>query len=280
MDYFVLLQKITTKMLKFISFGSGSSGNCYYLYTETEGLIIDIGVGIRTLKKQFKDFGLSLSSIHYVLITHDHADHIKSVGSISHECHLPVYATKNVHDGIDRNYCITRKLSADMKRVIKVGEPFQLGCFNITPFYVPHDATENVGYQIIVDDVTFCIITDAGAITDEMRSYISRTDYLVIEANHDVEMLMQGPYPQHLKERIQSKTGHLSNRDCGIAIAENIKEGLKRVWLCHLSEENNHPELARKTVESVLREYGIVAGKDFKLDVLKRKTPTGYFELV
>ena len=280
MDYFVLLQKITTKMLKFISFGSGSSGNCYYLYTETEGLIIDIGVGIRSLKKQFKDFGLSLSSIHYVLITHDHADHIKSVGSISHECHLPIYATKNVHDGIDRNYCITRKLSPDMKRVLKVGEPLQLGCFNITPFYVPHDATENVGYQIIVDDVTFCIITDAGAITDEMRSFISRADYLVIEANHDVEMLKQGPYPQHLKERIQSKTGHLSNRDCGIAIAENIKEGLKRVWLCHLSEENNHPELARKTVESVLREYGIVAGKDFMLDVLKRKTPTGYFELV
>ena len=159
-------------MLKFISFGSGSSGNCYYLYTETDGLIIDIGVGIRTLKKHFRDYGLSLSSIHYVLITHDHADHIKSVGSISHEYHLPIYATKNVHDGIDRNYCVARKLPAQMKRSIVPGEPMQLGCFHVTPFSVPHDATENVGYQVEVEGVTFCIITDAGCVTDEMKDYI------------------------------------------------------------------------------------------------------------
>lgn len=266
-------------MLKFISFGSGSSGNCYYLYTETEGLIIDIGVGIRTLKKQFRDFGLSLSSVHHVLITHDHADHIKSVGSISYEYHLPIYATRQVHEGIDRNYCVQRKLPADMKRYVVPGEPVQLGAFHVTPFSVPHDATENVGYQIEVEGVTFCIITDAGSITDDIRSFISRADYLVIEANHDLEMLKNGPYPEHLKVRIQSNTGHLCNSDCGVAIAENMKEGLKHVWLCHLSEENNHPELARKTVETVLREYGIIAGKDLLLEVLKRKTPTGIYEL-
>ena len=266
-------------MLKFISFGSGSSGNCYYLFTETDGLIIDIGVGIRALRKQFRDYGLSLSAIHYVLITHDHADHIKSVGSISHELHLPIYATRNVHNGIDRNYCVARKLSSDMKRMLVPGEPIQLGCFRVTPFSVPHDASENVGYQIEAEGVTFCIITDVGYMTEEIGSYISKADYLVIEANHDVEMLNQGPYPQHLKERIQSKTGHLCNRDCGVAIAENMKEGLKHVWLCHLSEENNHPELARKTVESVLREYGIIAGKDLMLEVLKRKTPSGIYDL-
>ena len=279
MNYFVLLQKITTKMLRFISFGSGSSGNCYYLFTETDGLIIDIGVGIRSLKKQFRDYGLSLSSIHYVLITHDHADHIKSVGSISHECHLPIYATKNVHDGIDRNYCVTRKLTSDMKRMLTPGEALQLGCFRVTPFNVPHDATENVGYQIEADGVTFCIITDAGSVTDEMRTYISKADYLVLEANHDEEMLMQGPYPQHLKDRILSSTGHLSNKNCAQALAENMSENLKQVWLCHLSEENNHPELARKTVESILRSYGIIVGKDLQLEVLKRKTPTGIFNL-
>ena len=95
-----------------------------------------------------------------------------------------------------------------------------------------------------------------------------------------MEMLLQGPYPQHLKDRIKSKTGHLSNKDCAVAIAENMKEGLKHVWLCHLSEENNHPELARKTVESVLRQYGIVVGKDVQLEVLKRKTPSGIYDLV
>ncbi len=266
-------------MLKFISFGSGSSGNCYYLYTEKEGLIIDIGVGIRTLKKYFRDYGLSLSSVRYVLITHDHADHIKSVGSFSHEFHLPIHATAHVHDGIDRNYCIARKLPSDMKRYITPGEIYELGGFRVTPFSIPHDATENVGYQIQAEGVTFCIITDAGCVTDEMRGYISQADYLVIEANHDIEMLQQGPYPQHLKDRILSSTGHLSNKDCGVAIAENMKEGLKHVWLCHLSEENNHPELARKTLESVLRNYGIVVGKDLELEVLKRKTPSGIYEL-
>ena len=279
MNYFVLLQKITITMLKFISFGSGSSGNCYYLFTETEGLMIDIGVGIRTLKKHFRDYGLSLSSIHHVCITHDHADHIKSVGSISHEFHLPIYATAKVHAGIDRNYCVQRKLTAANKRLLTIGEPIQIGCFLITSFTVPHDATENVGYQIEAEGVTFCIITDAGSVTDEMRTYISRADYLVIEANHDVEMLTQGPYPQHLKSRILSAAGHLSNHDCAIAIAENMKEGLKHAWLCHLSEENNHPELARKTVETIARQYGIVVGKDFELEVLKRNTPTGIYTL-
>ena len=267
-------------MLRFISFGSGSSGNCYYLYTETEGLIIDIGIGIRALKKHFRDFGLSLSSIHYVLITHDHADHIKSVGSISHELHLPVYATQGVHSGIDRNYCVQRKLPSDMRREVVPEESFELGTFRITPFCVPHDASENVGYQIEVQGVTFCIITDAGEITSEIGGYISHANFLVIEANHDKEMLIHGNYPKYLKERIQSNTGHLCNGDCGEAIAQYATEKLKSVWLCHLSEENNHPELARKTVEAVLRSYGIVAGKDFELDILKRNTPTGIFELV
>ena len=136
------------------------------------------------------------------------------------------------------------------------------------------------GYLIEAEGVVFCIMTDVGSVTDEMKSFIGRANYLVIEANHDIEMVQNGPYPQFLKDRILSKTGHLSNYDCGVTIAENMSEQLRHVWLCHLSEENNHPELARKTVESVLRGYGIVAGADFQLEVLKRTTPTGPYELV
>lgn len=266
-------------MLKFISFGSGSSGNCYFLYTETDGLMIDVGVGIRTLKKHFKDYGLKMPQIHRVLITHDHADHIKSVGSISYDLQLPVYATEKVHKGIDRNYCVQRKVSSDKRCKVTAGVTEQMGEFQVTPFHVPHDSSDNVGYFIVVGDTSFCIITDAGSVTDEMQQYIARAQYLVIEANHDKEMLMQGPYPPYLKSRILSTTGHLSNDDCGEAIAQNATNRLRHVWLCHLSEENNHPELARKTVESVLRSYGIVAGKDFELEVLKRTVPTGIFEL-
>lgn len=274
-----LCTKIQIDMLKFISFGSGSSGNCYYLATATDGLMIDIGVGLRTLKKNCKDYGIQLASVKHLLITHDHADHIKSVGSFSYDYHLPVYATKAVHTGIDHNYCITRKVADEMRKYVTVGETFTLGEFTIRPFAVPHDASENVGYEIQVEDVTFVIITDAGSVTDEMKEIVSRADYLVIEANHDEEMVENGPYPAFLKKRILSASGHMSNKVCGQVIAENMTEKLKHVWLCHLSEENNHPELARKTVEAIMRSYGIIPGKDVELDVLKRTLPTGVYEL-
>ena len=266
-------------MLRFISFGSGSSGNCYYLGTATDGLMIDIGVGIRTLKKYCKDYGIQLQSVKHLLVTHDHADHIKSVGAFSYEYHVPVYATKAVHVGIDHNYCITRKVSDEMKRYVEPGKPFTVGAFHVRPFAVPHDASENVGYEIQAEGVSLVIMTDAGSVTEEMKETIARANYLVIEANHDEEMVESGPYPPYLKKRILSPSGHLSNADCGKVIAENMTESLRHVWLCHLSEENNHPELARKTVETILRSYGIVPGKDVELDVLRRQLPTGVFEL-
>ena len=266
-------------MLRFISFGSGSSGNCYYLGTATDGLMIDAGVGLRTLKKHCRDYGIQLSSVRRLLITHDHADHIKSVGSFSYDYQVPVYATRLVHQGIDHNYCITRKVADEKKMMLEVNQPMQLGAFTVEAFPVPHDASENVGYEIQVEGITFVIITDAGTIADGMKERISHANYLVIEANHDVEMLKNGPYPEYLKKRILSSSGHLSNEDCGRALAENMTEKLKHVWLCHLSEENNHPELARKTVESILRSYGIIAGKDLELEVLRRHMPSEVYEL-
>lgn len=266
-------------MLKFISFGSGSSGNCYLLMTPADGIIIDVGVGLRGLRKQCRDYGVSLSKVHHVLITHDHADHIKSVGSLSHDFSLPVYATRQVHIGINRNYCVTKKVTSELTKILEKGHTEKIGDFTITPFGVPHDSSDNVGYFIEAEETNFCLITDAGMVTDEMKNYISRARNLVIEANHDVEMVQGGPYPQFLKDRILSGTGHLSNHACGQAIAENMSEQLKHVWLCHLSEENNHPELARKTVEAVLRDHGIIAGVDIQLEVLKRTVPTGPYEL-
>jgi phosphoribosyl 1,2-cyclic phosphodiesterase len=266
-------------MLKFISFGSGSSGNCYFLFTEKDGLLIDTGVGIRTLKKYYKDNGLSISSIHNIIITHDHADHVKSVGSLSRDYGLSVYATHKVHEGIERNYCVRCKIAPERVKVIEKNTVFHVGEFTVTPFDVPHDSSDNVGYKIQCGDVVFCIMTDVGHVTDEMKHFIGDADYLVIEANHDVEMLTQGPYPEYLKTRILGPSGHLCNHDCAVAVAENATERLKHVWLCHLSEENNHPVLARKTVEQIWRSYGIISGKDFILDVLKRKTPSEVFDL-
>lgn len=266
-------------MFKFISFGSGSSGNCYLLYTETDALMIDVGLGTRILKKRFSDYGLNLANVHNIIVTHDHADHVKSVGCMSHEYNLPVYATEKVHKGIKRNYCVRHKIDPSLVKFVEKGRTEQIGEFNVTPFEVPHDSTDNVGYRVVHDGVTFCIITDAGEITDEIKPFISEANYLVIEANHDEQMLLSGPYPQYLKERILSSTGHLSNKACGEAIATYATPRLHTAWLCHLSEENNHPELARKTVESILSQHGIVVGCDFELVVLKRKSPSDMYDL-
>ncbi len=269
-------------MLHFISFGSGSSGNCSLLFTETDGLLIDAGVGVRSLKKMFKDYGLHLSDVHNILITHDHADHVKSVGSLSKDHDLPVWTTREVHAGIDRNWCVRHKIAPGLAHYVEKGTPLQLGDFTVTPFGVPHDSADNVGYCVEHGGVTFVLMTDIGHLTDEMKTYIGRANYLVIEADYEKEMLLSGPYSDHLKARIMSDRGHMSNAECGQALAENATPQLRHVWLCHLSDENNHPDLAEKTVTRVLAAHGIATGPtgDFRLEVLKRKTATGIFDLV
>ena len=242
--------------------------------------MIDVGIGVRMLKKYFHDYGLPLTKINNILLTHDHADHVKSVGSLSHDFSIPVYSTRKVHAGVGNNYCVRHKIDSKLVKYLVKGERLHLDNFVITPFGVPHDSSDNVGYMVECEGITFCLITDVGHVTEEIKSYIGRANYLVLEANHDLEMLARGNYPKYLKDRILSEDGHLSNTDCGKALAENATPQLRKVWLCHLSEENNHPELARITVVQTLRNHGIVVGEDFDLEVLKRKSPTGVFSLV
>lgn len=270
-------------MLNFVSFGSGSSGNCSLLYTDSDGLVLDAGVGVRTLKKYVRGYGLSLYSATALLITHDHADHVRSVGCISTNYNLPVYTTAGVHEGIGKIWSVRKKILPSLKHTVEKNVPFTVGPFTITPFGVPHDSTDNVGYEIRYEDITFVVMTDIGHLTDEMKQYIAKANYLVIEADYEQQMLESGPYPEHLKRRIAGPYGHQSNVECALALAENATPTLRHVWLCHLSDENNHPDLAEKTVKQILREHGIVAGNekgaDFKLDVLKRKTPSEIFDI-
>ena len=266
-------------MLTFLSFGSGSCGNSYYLSNGEGAILIDAGVGIRRMKRNMKEYGLSFADIQGIIVTHDHADHIKAAGQISKEYNIPVYATELVHKGISTNYHASKPVDADKVRIIEEGTEFMLGGFGITPFALPHDSLENMGYCIRRDGITFTIMTDVGMPTEAVRENIARSNYLVLESNYDVEMLRGGKYPRILQDRIMSGTGHLSNRQAAEVLAECIHPGLKEVWLCHLSEENNHPELARKTIEMHLRSFGIIAGKDFQLEVLRRQIPTGPWQL-
>jgi phosphoribosyl 1,2-cyclic phosphodiesterase len=267
-------------MMKFISFGSGSSGNCYYIASETTAILVDAGISIRRIKRYFKDYGIKSPTIKAILITHDHADHIKAAGYISNELSIPVYTTEPIHEGMLRNYNAFKKVEAANARYIETGNILEIGDLRITAFQLPHDSTENVGYQIETGNSnTLAIMTDVGMPTETMKNVISHCKHIVIEANYDEVMLKNGNYPSHLKARITSGTGHLSNKQTAEFLATNFHEHIANIWLCHLSEENNHPELARKTIESHLNSYGLISGKDYKLDVLRRNIPTGPYEL-
>lgn len=263
--------------VKFISLASGSSGNCYYLGTERYGILIDAGIGIRTIKKALKEINIPMETIRAVFVTHDHADHIKAVGHLGEKLHIPIYTTARIHEGINKSYCMTEKLHSSV-RFLEKEQPMTLEDFSIVSFEVPHDGTDNVGYCIEIDNKVFSFLTDLGEITPTASHYICKANYLIIEANYDEEMLNMGSYPQYLKERITSTTGHMSNLATADFLAENMTEHLRHIWLCHLSKDNNHPELAYKTIEWKLKSKGIIAGKDVQLLALKRSTPSELYE--
>ena len=259
--------------VKFMSLASGSSGNCYYLGCETYGILIDAGIGVRTIRKRLKDVGIPLESILAVFVTHDHADHIKSLGVLGENLFIPIYATDKTHNGINHSYCMTQKLGASARRLEKY-QPLKFRDFIIESFEVPHDGTDNVGYCIEIDGKTFCFITDLGEITETVEKYILKANYLIIEANYDAEMLKMGTYPPYLKERILSNTGHLCNATTAEFLATHWQSSLHKIWLCHLSRENNHPDLALKTVELRMKQAGISVGKDVEICALKRSAPS------
>ncbi|KGN99455.1 metallo-beta-lactamase [Porphyromonas macacae] len=263
-----------------MSLSSGSSGNCYYLGNDEQGILIDAGIPIRTITKTLKKEGIAPDGSHIrgVIVTHDHADHIRTVGVLGCVHHMQIYGTKKVLDGIERSRFVNDSLFGHRNEIV-CGKTFNLGGFEITPFPVPHDASENVGYHITAPGFRFTLITDAGHVTPEIKHYASLAEHLVIEANHDVEMLRDGIYPQFLKDRVAGPNGHLSNQTTAELLAEIYHPGMKNIWLCHLSKDNNHPELCWKTIEYRLFCEGIRVGKDISLTALRRTSSSPLYLL-
>ena len=268
-------------MLKFISLGSGSCGNCYYLNADGYGIIIDLGIGIRSFKRHFSNYGLTLSQIKAIVVTHDHTDHVKAVGVLSQTFHIPVYSSQKVHNSMMLNHYLSKKVPKELQHTVSHHEIFHLGPFEITSFLVPHDSAENNGYIIRVEDKTFVIMTDIGHFTDEMPAIVHEATHLIIESNYDVAMLATGTYPQRLKHRITSPYGHISNIETGQFLAEYLDpKRIQRIWLCHLSAENNLPRIAFETVQESLLNSGFqLDDQHLRLEVLARKTPSLLTEL-
>lgn len=264
--------------LRFQSFASGSSGNCYYIGNASNGILIDAGIGVRTIRKNLRSIGLDFENIRGIFVTHDHADHIRAVGSLGEIHHIPVYSTKKIHEGINNSYCVTEKLNGS-RRYIEKNESVEINDFRITSFPVSHDATDSVGYTVEYKGKRFTFATDLGHVCENASHHLIRANYMVFEANYDETMLSNGHYPPDLKRRIKSDTGHLSNVQAGQFLAENFQEHLEFVFLCHLSKENNHPEIAYNTVKRFLENKNIKVGEDVQLITLDRFTPTQLFIL-
>ena len=253
----------------FFSLSSGSCGNCSYLGNSHYGILIDAGIGPRIIKKRLAEYGIELSSIQAILITHDHYDHIKSAAYLGEKMHIPVFATPKVHRGIINNRLIRHSLNGATKYIEK-GKTFYIADFSITPFEVPHDSRDNTGFFIEFEGQNMTFVTDIGTITDEIAHFISKANHLVIESNYDEEMLRNGSYPFHLKQRITCGTGHISNKEISEFLANNFTTKLRNICLCHLSGDNNNPELAYNTMKDALSLKGIEVGEHVDLHVLKR----------
>ena len=262
----------------FRCFASGSSGNCYYLGTRTRGILIDAGISARTIQKYLREMGLEFQNIMGVLVTHDHADHIRAVGTLGERVHIPIYTTRQIHEGIDRNYGVQEKLRTS-RRYFEKGVPFELFGMDITTFGVSHDSTDCLGYLIDIHGQRFMIATDCGEPNHALEASLQMANHVVIEANHDDQLLLNGPYPTYLKERILSPRGHQSNTTCAELLVRNYHSGLRNVFLCHLSKENNDPDVAMQTIAGRLENSGIVAGRDMFIRPLERLTPSPVYVL-
>ncbi len=273
-----------------MSFSSGSNGNCYFLHDGTNGIIIDAGVSLRRLKKYLIQRGFSLDSFQAILVTHDHLDHIRHLGSWCKHLNKPVYATAVLHDAL-MWHTFTRDWISPCRRVLEEGSTvLNLGpdvemedCPSVTHFVVPHDATQTVGYLIEWHGTRFFLMTDAGRVTQEALEYASSADAVVFESNYDMGMLIGGPYPHDLKMRICKGNGHLSNDECAEAVRRFWHPGLKNLFLCHLSENNNTPALAFEATAEALRSIdagdGLTAKDVTNLQTLPRTTPSQVYIL-
>ncbi|MDP3453709.1 MAG: MBL fold metallo-hydrolase [Bacteroidales bacterium] len=266
----------TDERVKFISLSSGSSGNSYYIGNNSVSLLIDAGIGTRTIKKRLSEHNVDIESVDFVLITHDHYDHIKHLTSLTERFAKPVYATEHLLNSLE-NHHHTRGRLKGYKRVLEKEVPFIYKDVSITAFDVPHDASESLGYFIDFMGERFTVITDLGRVTSRVTDYCKISENIIIESNYDCIMLEKGGYPKELIERIRGGRGHLSNHETSSAIAGFYHTGIKNIFLCHLSDKNNTPKLAYEASLRSLSKIGVRVGTDMNLYCLPRKDHICYF---
>lgn len=247
---------------------SGSRGNSTYIASSGVGILIDAGKSAKQIEISLRENNICVRSIKAIFITHEHTDHIQGVRVLASRYGIKVFASSGTMSKLEEIGVINGKFPCEVvtERGVEIAGMF------VRPFKTPHDSAHSVGYSVnTVDGKRAVVATDIGYMSDEVRDSIKGADAVVIESNHDVKMLQNGPYPYYLKRRILSQIGHLSNEACAVELPFFINSGTRKFVLAHLSAENNVPELARETAVYKLSEYGMKPGYDFDLCVAPKE---------
>lgn len=261
--------------MEFCSFSSGSSGNSYLIRSRDTVLLVDCGISGKKIFEGLGSLGLEPEDINGILITHEHSDHVKSLRIVAKKSCALAYSN------IATWKFISELVPEERQMIFSNGEKFAIGDIEVKPFSTSHDAADSVGFSFKSDDRKISIVTDTGYVSEDIYEEIEDADLIALEANHDPDVLQMCRYPYHVKRRILSDEGHLSNEAAAKCICRLMEasDRKRHIILSHLSRENNTPEMARITVRNILENDGILIGGKLQLDVVTRDKRSPVFQV-
>ncbi|HLH19951.1 MAG TPA: MBL fold metallo-hydrolase [Bryobacteraceae bacterium] len=247
---------------------SGSSGNAALIATEKTRILVDAGLSMRELARRLAEAGEDIARLDAILITHEHSDHVSGLPVLARRLKKPCYLTHLTRPAIDWGP------GDPVVESFQAGASFAIGDIDVQSFSIPHDAVDPVGFRFEAQGVRIAIATDLGYVPESVKYHLRRTDVLLLEANHDLDMLKVGPYPWSVKQRVMSRVGHLSNLGMSEYLMQDLDSTTAHVILGHLSQQNNHPEIVRMVAAQSIEQRGLatqlsIAGQNRPSEVLQ-----------
>ena len=262
--------------LSFSVLASGSTGNAFYIATEKEKILVDAGVSGKEMERLLAEVDINPRDLTKLLVTHEHSDHVKGLGILARRYELPVYANEKTWKAMEGSI---GKLDTGQKFMFNMEETRTFGDLDVESFGVSHDAVEPMFFTFHHNGKKVALVTDLGYVSERIKKTVENADAYIFESNHDVSMLRMGRYPWNVKRRILGDSGHVSNEECALALSEIIGSETKRVYLAHLSKDNNMKDLARMSVANFLNERGFGVGKGIELCDTDPKVPTPIYQV-
>lgn len=248
--------------LTFSVLASGSTGNAIYVETEKERLLVDAGLSGKKIEQLFQEIDRHPEQLNGILVTHEHSDHIKGVGVLARKYQLPIYANEKTWKAMEKS---VGTIHPDQRYLFECGTVKQFNDLDVESFRVSHDAADPMFFVFHHEGKKLVLATDMGYVSDEIKGVAKNADAYIFESNHDLNMLRMGRYPWNVKRRILGDAGHISNEDAALALSEIVGDATSRIYLAHLSQDNNMKELARMTVSQILEEQDTGVGHTFHL---------------